>query len=245
MNPILLSLGPFQVRWYGLLMAFAFLLGLFILRKLAGEKGIEKDLMDHYLIWMIIGIIGGARVFEILVYQPVYYFSNPLEMLFIWHGGLASHGGLLGGALVTWLFTRKHKIKFYDLADMAVIPIALGAAFVRIGNFVNGEIVGRVSSVPWAMEFRGYEGLRHPSQLYEAFKNVLLFFILFKMRLVKSLKRGTLFWSFIGIYSVFRFIVEFFKEFQSLDPSYVLTMGQWVSIPLMIVSGIMIWRINK
>lgn len=243
-NPILLEFGPLQIRWYGVLMASAFLLGYFIIVRLGKKDGLSQDQLDEYLLYMFVGILGGARLGEILFYNPGYYFSNPMQMLYIWKGGLASHGAILGAIFTNWLFCRKHKIAFYRMADLAVIPVALGAMFIRIGNFTNGEIVGRISSVSWAMEFPGYDGLRHPSQLYEAVKNLAIFGFLLQLRKYK-LPQGILFWSFIGAFSLLRFGVEFFKEFQTLPPSAVLTMGQWLSIPLLILSGVMIWRLRR
>lgn len=243
-NPVLVDFGPVQIRWYGVLMAAAFLSGYAILRHFGKKSGLSRDQIDEYLLYMFFGILGGARLGEVLFYNPGYYFSNPLEILMVWKGGLASHGAILGAIAANAMFCRKHTMSFYKMADLAVIPCALGAAFVRIGNFTNSEIVGRISSVPWAMEFPGYEGLRHPSQLYEAAKNLLIFGILLQFR-KRNLPEGALFWLFLVIFSVLRFIVEFFKEFQTLPPSAVITMGQWLSIPLFIISSAMLWRIYK
>ncbi len=239
-DPVLLHIGPLEIRYYGVLFAIAFLAGYFILRKLAPEKNIHPDTIDEFLLWLIPGIVVGARLFEVIVYEPSYYFSNPSKIIAVWEGGLASHGGALGGILVTWLFCRRKKIPFYDLADIAVIPCALGAMFVRLGNFINGEIVGRVTSVPWAMEFSGYEGKRHPSQLYEAAKNLLLFGILWQLRKWKAWPKGFMFWSFVGLYSVFRFVVEFWKDWPSY---YGLTIGQWLSVPLVLLAGGTLWQV--
>jgi len=240
-DPVLLHLGPFEVRYYGVLFALGFLAGYFILRKLLPERGLKPGLAEDYLVWLIIGVVVGARLFEVLVYEPGYYFSNPAKIIAVWEGGLASHGAIIGGVLATWWFCRRRKIRFYDLADMAVIPVALGAMFVRIGNFINGELPGRMTDVPWAMEFPGYEGKRHPSQLYEAAKNLLLFFVLWNLRKVRRLPRGYLFWSFVGLYSIFRFIVEFWKDWPL---TYGLTIGQWLSIPLILLSGGMLWHLR-
>ncbi len=244
MNPVLLELGPFQVRYYGLLMAFAIILGYFISLKIARErkiKGIDEESLQDFLIYFIIGAIIGARLFHVLVYNPSFYLSNPIEILKIWKGGLASHGGIIGAAIITILFCRKRKLHFYDLADIVAVPFALGAVFIRLGNFTNGELVGRITDVPWAMRFEGYEGLRHPSQLYEAAKNLMLFIILWNMRKLK-LPRGMMFWSAVGLFSLFRFFVEFYKDF----PLYFgLTMGQLISIPLAGLSAYMIFSISK
>ena len=240
MNPILFQLGPIEIRYYGILMALGFLIGYFILKKLTKDT-LTKEQLDDYFVYLLIGIILGARLFEVFVYEPTYYLNNLIKIFYVWEGGLASHGGMLGGIISTLIFCYKKKIKFYTIADIVVIPIALGAMFVRIGNFINGEIVGRVTTLPWGMKFDNYKGLRHPSQLYEAFKNLLLFFILLKLHF-KKLKPGILFWTFIGLFSTFRFIVEFWKDW----PLYFnLTIGQLLSIPLIILSGIMIYYINR
>ena len=163
----------------------------------------------------------------------------------IWKGGLASHGAILGSIVATWIVTRKYKLKFYDLMDIMGIMGGFGAAFVRIGNFINGEIVGRVTDVPWAMDF-GDGKLRHPSQLYESAKNLMIFGILYSARNVKKFPPGFMSWGFVFLFSIFRFIVEFWKEYQVLDPATSpLTMGQWASIPFFIVSSgmlIYIWK---
>lgn len=239
-DPVLLHLGPLEIRYYGVLFALGFLIGYFILRKLAPERGLKPEIVDDFLIWLIPGVVIGARLFEVIVYEPSYYFANPVKIIAVWEGGLASHGGMIGGILVTLWFCKRHKIHFYDLADLAVIPCALGAAFVRLGNFMNGEIVGRVSDAPWAMKFPGYEGRRHPSQLYEAFKNVLLFAALWHLRKLRDLPRGFLFWSFIGGYSALRFAVESWKDWPLY---YGLTIGQWLSIPLILIAGGVLWHL--
>ncbi|MCX8147387.1 MAG: prolipoprotein diacylglyceryl transferase, partial [Candidatus Woesearchaeota archaeon] len=240
LNPALMKLGPFEVRWYGVLMAAAFIIGYFILRKLAKDEKINGELIDIYFIYLFFGLIIGARIGEILFYSPNYYLKYPLEMVKIWHGGLSSHGAFIGGIIATLLFARKYsegikrkvykksKISFYKIADIAVIPIALGSVFVRIGNFINGEIVGRVasSSLPWAISFEGYAGLRHPVQIYEALMNFFIFGFLILTRNIKKKKKmpnGIVFWSFLFVYSLLRFFVEFFKEFQEIDAGWPIT----------------------
>lgn len=241
MNPILSHLGPLEIRYYGVLMMLAFLIGYFILKKIATEKGLSENLIDNYFIWLIPTMILGARLFEILFYEPQYYFANPIRMLYIWQGGIASHGAIFAAILTTYFFTKKYKIPFYKLADLVVIPCALGAAFVRIGNFINGEIVGTITNLPIGIKFPNYEGLRHPVQLYEAFTNTFLFFLLFNLR-KKKLKEGMLFSLFILLYSIFRFFNEFLKDF----PKYFyLGLGQWFSIILIILATIFLYKINK
>ncbi|MBI5391438.1 prolipoprotein diacylglyceryl transferase [Candidatus Woesearchaeota archaeon] len=241
LNPILFHVGQFEVHYYGLFMAAAFLLGYVILKKLARERGINPELMDDLVLWLIPGIILGARLVEVFIYEPAYYFADPIKILYIWQGGIASHGGILGAIIVIYFFAKKHKLRFYDLADMVCIPFALGAVFVRLGNFTNGELVGKITSVPWAVKFPKYGGFRHPSQIYEALKNIVLFGILWNVR-KKNLPKGMLMWSSIFLFSFFRFFVEFFKEFPAY---YELNIGQWLSVIAMVVSGYFIWKIWK
>jgi phosphatidylglycerol:prolipoprotein diacylglycerol transferase len=231
-----------EVRYYGVLFALGFVAGYFILRRLAPERSLKPEIVDDYLVWLIPSVVVGARLFEVLVYEPGYYLTNPAKIIAVWEGGLASHGGAIGGILATLWFCRRRKIPFYDLADLAVIPAALGAAFVRLGNFFNSELVGRTSDVPWAMEFPGHGGRRHPSQLYEAAKNIILFAALWHVRKIKELPRGFLFWSFVGGYSVLRFIVEFWKDWPL---HYGLTQGQWLSMPLIILAGAMLVSLHR
>lgn len=239
MEPVILSLGPIQIRYYGVLIAIAFLAGYFILRKLSKEKNISENLIDNYFLWLVPSMIIGARLFEILFYEPAYYFNNPIKMLYIWQGGISSHGAIAAAILVTYFFTKKHKIHFYALADLAVIPCALGAAFVRIGNFINGEIVGTITKVPWAVKFQDYTGLRHPVQLYESFILILIFIFLYSIR-KKQLMQGTLFWLFILMYSAIRFFLEFLKEM----PRYFnLTFAQYFSLILVSLSIYFLWKI--
>ncbi len=237
-NPLLLQLGPFEIRWYGVCMALAFLTGYLLLRKLAKEKGINEQLIENLLLWLIPGILIGARIVEILIYEPHFYFADPIRMLEIWKGGIASHGGIAGALVVIYFFAKKHKLRFYQITDLIAIPFTIGATFVRIGNFTNGELVGRITQVPWAVKFPAAEGFRHPSQLYEAASHLLLAGILWNFR---KLKEGMLTWITIGGYSILRFGIEFFKEFQLY---WGLTIGQWLSLLGIIISGIFLWKIN-
>ncbi|MBW2988706.1 prolipoprotein diacylglyceryl transferase [Candidatus Woesearchaeota archaeon] len=245
-NPVLLNLGPFEIRYYGIIYALAFVLAYFFISRIAEKKGLglKKDDILDLLFYLLLGTIIGARTFEILVYNLSYYLKNPLEMIAIWHGGLSFHGGLIGASIAGYMYCRKKKIAFYDLADIVVIPLAFGLFLGRIANFINGELVGRIASVPWCVKFRDYAGCRHPSQLYESLKNMLIFSLLWPLR-YKRLKKGTLFWSFILLYSALRFFVEFFR---APDPQlgFILgiTMGQWLSIITCIIGFFFFIRIN-
>lgn len=241
LDPVFLRVGFLEIRYYGILFACAFLVGYWLLLRLAKERNIAREVIEDLLVWMIPLVVLGARLFEVVVYEPLYYAANPIKIFFVWEGGLASHGGIIGAVLALLIVARKHKLHFYALADMVAIPFVLGASFIRIGNFFNGELVGRVTSVPWAVKFPGYEGLRHPSQLYEAAKNVLIFGILWNIR-KKALPQGFLFWLGLFLFSFLRFFVEFFKEFHTY---YGLNIGQYLSVIVIAVSGCFLWKIHK
>jgi len=236
-NPVLLSIFGLEIRYYGLVYVLGFLLVLFILNREKKKLNLSKEGVYDYIFYLIIFVVIGARVFEILFYNPSFYFSNPLEMLMIWKGGLSFHGSLLGIIIWTFIFTKKKKLSFYDITDILVIPGIFMLFLGRIANFINGELVGKVSSLPWAVKFEGNEGYRHPTQIYEALKNLLIFFVLF---FSKGLKRGQLTWLFVLFYGVLRFFIEFMKE----QTSFVLgiPVTQVLCILMIIIS---LWFLFK
>jgi len=211
------------------------------------KRHLTKDETAELIIYMLVPTIICARIFYVVVYNFAYYLSNPVEILMLWKGGLSFHGGFIGAIIGGYFFCRKKKIRFYQLADIAVIPLSLALFFGRIGNFLNQELYGRVTSVPWAVKFRNAEGFRHPSQLYEAIKNIVIFFVLLSLYLKKKLKEGAVFWLFVTSYSFLRFFIEFFRE---PDPQlgYILlglTMGQVICIIMFIVGAIFLVNIFK
>lgn len=246
-NPTLLRLGPFEIRYYGIIYVLGFVIAYFLIYYLAKEKKLElsKDDVADLIFYLIIGVILGARLFEVLVYNLKYYLANPFEIIAIWHGGLSFHGGLIGAIIAAFIYCRKKKVGFYDIADICVIPLAFGLFLGRIANFINGELVGRVTDVTWCVKFRNYSGCRHPSQLYESFKNLVIFFVLWFIK-DKKLKKGLMFWSFVLMYSVFRFFVEFFRMPDAqLGFILGLTMGQWLNVIMFAVGVYFIIRINR
>ena len=180
----------------------------------------------------MLGVVLGARLFEILFYNLSFYLEHPAELIAIWHGGLSFHGGLVGAVVSTWLFCKKKKIPLLHLCDYVVIPTALALALGRIGNFLNGELPGKITNVPWAVQFPGAEGFRHPSQLYESVKNLIIFAILL-VNVKKQHKNGYLFGLFLFWYGLLRFLVEYIREPETMV--WFLTMGQALSVPLIIV----------
>ncbi len=246
-DPIALQLGPLAIRWYGLmyLIGFAafFFLGRMRVRR-DGWRGINEALIDDLLFFGVLGVILGGRLGYVLFYKPAYYLAHPLEIAMVWQGGMAFHGGFLGVLLAMAWVARKHKLSWLTVTDFIAPLVPLGLATGRLGNFINGELWGRVvakgSELSWGMVFAGGGPLpRHPSQLYQfAMEGALLFLLLW---LYSSRPRplGAVSGLFLAGYGVFRFVAEFFREpddFLGLL-TLGLSMGQWLSLP-MILAGI-------
>ncbi len=253
-NPVLLEIGYFQIRYYGLFYALGFVIAYFLIIYFAKIKGlsITKDDAGDLLFYALIGDVVGARAAYVLFYNPVFYFKNPFEAIAIWHGGLSFHGGLIGIIAATWLFCKKKKIEFYDLADIIVIPAALALALGRIGNFMNGELYGRITSVSWCVDYSRNQfisslpdGCRHPSQIYESIKNIAIFCFLFSIK-NKKYPKGFMFWCFIASYGMLRTLVEFFRQ-PDEQVGFIfnyITMGQLLSFPLFLIGMYMIFRLD-
>ena len=233
LNPVLVSLGFLQIRYYSLVYIAGFLLVLWLLLRKREQLSLSKDDCYDLLVYLILGTILGARLFEVVFWEPVYYFHNPLEIVALWHGGMSYHGGLVGVMVAAWLFCKKKKIEFWKLADIIIVPTALMLAFGRIANFINGELVGRVADVGWCVVFPGYSGCRHPQQLYAAGYRFLIFFGLLFVSKIKK-KPGLVFFSYLLMEGIGRFIVDFFRE----DVLYFgLSLGQWFSIAMILIGG--------
>lgn len=248
LNPVLLNLGFLEIRYYGLFYVIGFIIIYFMLYCLAKRKHISlsRDDVADLLFYAIIGMLVGARLFYVIVYNLGFYIKNPLDIFALWEGGLSFHGALLGVILAGYIFCRKKKFDFYTLADIIVIPVSISLMLGRIGNFINGELYGRIINLPWAVKFPDADGYRHPSQLYEAFKNLIIFSILWSIK-DKKLPRGFMFWLFITLYGLFRFFIEFLRE---PDPQLGLffnyfTMGQILTFIMFVVGSFMLYRIKK
>ncbi len=247
LSPTLLKLGPLEIKYYGLMyvigVAFVYFILCYFAKK--GRIKLTKDDIADFISYEVIGILLIARIFYVFVYNFQYYFANPLEIIMIWHGGLSFHGGLIGAAAAGWIFCRRKKIPFYELADIAVIPIGIALFLGRIGNFINGELYGRVTNLPWAVKFPDAQGFRHPSQLYEAGKNLVLFFTQWSIK-DKILPPGFRLWLFVIMYSSLRFSVEFFREPDvQIGFIYGLTLGQWINLAMFIIGLIFFVRVNR
>ncbi|WP_210486323.1 prolipoprotein diacylglyceryl transferase [Rufibacter aurantiacus] len=256
-SPDIFSLGPVTVRWYGLLFAMAFVLTQPIEKYIYRKDGRSDEDVDILTMYMIIGTVIGARLGHCLFYDPVYYLSNPLEIFKIWEGGLASHGGTIGILLSLYLFCRKYKFDYLWVLDRIVIVTALGGACIRLGNLMNSEIIGRPSDVAWAFKFvrnnelfngvPAYVDPRHPTQLYESLFCIFLFILLYTLwKRGAGQVRGLLFGLFVTLLFSFRFLVEFLKENQEeFENALPLNMGQWLSIPLVLVGIVVLFYAMK
>jgi phosphatidylglycerol:prolipoprotein diacylglycerol transferase len=234
-GPVFLSIGPIEVRYYGLIYFLGFILAWVYLRysKLLKNTFKNKEDVDDLIFYILLGSMIFARLFYILFYGIQSYAQNPLEIFKVWRGGMSIHGGILGGILGIIYFVKKNKdYTILQLTDLIAMPTAIALMFGRIANFINGELYGRVTSLPWAVKFKDAEGFRHPSQLYESAKNLIIFSILF-LRSKKPFKEGELTALFLIYYSILRFTVEFVRE----PEIYIgpLTMGQLLCIPMFVI----------
>jgi phosphatidylglycerol:prolipoprotein diacylglycerol transferase len=257
-DPIAIELGPIAIRWYGLAYMAGILLGWLYARYLVsrpalwgGKSPITVPEADDFLLWITLGIVVGGRLGFVLFYEPSYFWANPLEIPAVWNGGMAFHGGLLGVALAVYLFARLKKINALSLGDIASAATPFGLFFGRLANFINAEVVGRVSDVPWAMVFPGAgDQPRHPSQLYEAaLEGIVLFIILCVATYrYKALTRpGTVFGLFLVCYGLFRSSLEFVREPHAGHPLDIglLTPGIAYSIPMILIGLWLIWRARR
>ena len=215
------------------------------------EEGKDENELENLFIYIVVGIVVGARLGHCIFYDPVYYLANPMKIIAVWEGGLASHGGGAGVILALWLYARKYKLDFLWLIDRIAIPTALFGFFVRMGNLMNSEILGKPTEVPWAIIFSRVDSLpRHPAQLYESFSYMIIFLFLTYIYLKrKNLvdKKGFLFGVFLTLIFSVRFGVEFIKEKQAAYAHSInLTTGQELSIPFLIIGvALIIWSVRK
>ncbi|MFA7245421.1 MAG: prolipoprotein diacylglyceryl transferase [Candidatus Magasanikbacteria bacterium] len=238
LNPILLNYGFITIRWYGLLLTLGIILSVLIYQKIFKEKSYSIELVYDLSIWLIIGGLIGARIGHIVFYNLDYFLANPKEIIMINHGGLASHGLTLGLLLTVFLYQKIKKIDIKKYLDLLIIPIPLLASFIRLGNYFNSEIVGKVTTVPWGIYFPKFDNgemiLRHPSQMYESIIALLIFVtIYFVYKKYKNLPQYFIFNLFLLLYFSSRFLVEFFKEKHNLF-DFPLSTGQLLSIPFIL-----------
>lgn len=265
-DPILISIGPLAIRWYALSYIVGFMLFLWLGRRriAQGNTLFTREMLDDFLTWGILGVIIGGRLGYVLFYKFSTYIDHPLDIFKVWEGGMSFHGGFLGVLAAMWLFSRKHKISFLKTMDFVAPLVPLGLASGRIGNFINGELWGRVTDINafWAMGFpqAHYEDVeaaahnplwaewlqqyamlpRHPSQLYQfALEGICLFIVLWIFS-KKTRPDGQIASLFLAGYGFFRFLAEFARQ----PDDYLglltlgLSMGQWLSVPMIVLGAI-------
>jgi len=261
-DPVAFALGPISIKWYGLAYLFGLLIGWAYIRRLLSQPrlwannappfGVAK--VDDLLLYMTLGVVLGGRLGYVILYEPETYLASPLDIFAVWKGGMSFHGALVGCGLAIWLFARNGQVSFLSSLDLCTASVPLGLVFGRLANFINGELFGRVTDVPWAMVFPHAKLLypavepapRHPSQLYEAaLEGVVLFLVL---RLLThrfgALKQpGVISGAFLVGYALARSTAEFFRE-----PHFMvgpLTAGQIYSLPMLLLGLFFIWRARQ
>jgi phosphatidylglycerol:prolipoprotein diacylglycerol transferase len=250
-DPVFLRLGPIQLRWYGLMYMLSFIIGFFVFRRFAKYRKLNISTDDLYdlLFYLILGVMIGGRLGYVLFYDLASYVRAPLSIFAIWQGGMSFHGGFIGMILAAIWISRKKGWNFWEIADLVCAGVPIGLGLGRIGNFINGELYGRVTTVPWAMVFpEGGPMPRHPSQLYEALLEGLLLFFILRWFYRKNFHSGTVFWALLAFYGLFRFLVEFVREPDAqigfdLGP---FTRGQELTFPMLVIGmAMMIVYVRK
>ncbi len=248
---VALSLFGWQIHWYGLLYLAAFLVAWWLLPRLQRFRALQvsADEWSRLLAAGVLGVLIGGRLGYVLLYAPGYYLAHPVEILAVWRGGMSSHGGMIGVAVALWWALRHRTMEDrWAVADSIVIPAAIGLAFGRIGNFINLEVYGTVTTLPWGIAIPGVEGLRHPTQLYAVAKDLLIASVCFlHVRHPGSLP-GRTFALFLIMYGVLRFLLEFLRD----QPYgvlafgfFTLTPGQVLTIPVFLIGAGVWWWVGR
>jgi prolipoprotein diacylglyceryl transferase len=249
LDPVLFNIGELQIRYYSLIFAATCFLGYLLWRNQIVRGGYPKELAERFFLWGFIATIVGGRIGEYLFYRPEKFLTDPASIFYIWRGGLSSHGVMLGLVIALGFFAAHYKLRIIEVYDRFAMSAALGAATVRLGNFFNSEVVGRVADVPWGIQFIRYDGgkaVRHPSQLYECALGIfVLLLLIFADRWSGKENRpeGLLTGLFFTTYCLGRFMLEIYKEPLVLQNSY-FTVGQYLSIPpFFFGTAILIWSL--
>jgi prolipoprotein diacylglyceryl transferase len=245
-NPEIFRIGPVAIRWYGLLFASSFLFGYIIMDRIFKNENLQQSVLDRLTVYMAIGVVVGARLGHVLFYEPEYYLSHPLEILKIWHGGLASHGAAVGILVALWLFVRKEKKDYTWVIDRIAIVVALSGFFIRTGNLMNSEIYGVETTVPWGFVFlrNGETVPKHPTQIYEALVYLFIFILLYRIYWKNKGEhiQGLLISLTLILIFTARFFIEFLKEDQvAFESGMKLNMGQLLSIPFVIAGFVWLY----
>ncbi len=238
-DPIIFQIGPLAIRWYGLMYLLGFVAGYYLIRHLCRWRSLplKGAEVSDLLFYCVLGVILGGRLGYVLFYDLSYYLSHPLQILAVWQGGMSFHGGLIGVAVAASVFILRKQLPWLLTADVLVTAATIGLGLGRLGNFINAELWGRVTDVPWGIVFPGGGPLpRHPSQLYEALLEGVVLFVLLYFMHRRRLTPGIPFFSFCLFYGLFRYSVEFFRE-PDAHIGYLwgmATMGQLLSLPMVL-----------
>tara|TARA_B100001094_G_scaffold316775_1_gene358389 strand:+ start:78 stop:851 length:774 start_codon:yes stop_codon:yes gene_type:complete len=248
-DPVAFQILSLEIRWYSLAYIIGIILGwAYCKKRLINDQHI-LSLFDDFITYLIIGVILGGRIGYVLFYNLKYYLENPFEILMVWNGGMSFHGGLIGVVFATQLFSNKHKINQFVFLDLVALSAPIGIFFGRIANFINSELIGKATDLPWSVQFILVDNIkRHPSQLYEAFFEGIVLFILLKYFFRKNYLHnpGKISALFLIFYSIFRFFAEFFRspDFQVGYLIFNLTLGQLISV-IFLIAGIFIFYFKK
>ncbi len=221
-----LEIGKFQIHLYGIVYALAFLVVFFVVRRYFLKERRDPLLAFSALVYLMIGTLLGARILYVFYYALPSFLEDPLFFFSFWRGGMSFHGGLIGGFVGGFLFCRRYRVDFWEGADLLAIPLAFFLGLGRIVNFLNAELYGTITQVPWCVVFPGVEGCRHPVQLYDGMKNFALFFLLILLK--KRMKKGFIFLGFVFFYSLLRFFIDFFRVYEQVY--FGLGSGQYLNL---------------
>ncbi|OGQ35575.1 MAG: prolipoprotein diacylglyceryl transferase [Deltaproteobacteria bacterium RIFCSPHIGHO2_12_FULL_43_9] len=249
-DPVLVHLGPVEIRYYGLMYVLGFIVAFLFLRKLSKEgffKFSYPEISD-LLFWLFVGLLIGARIFYVIFYNPTIYLQHPLSIFAIWEGGLSFHGGLAGVIFVAWIYSKKKNIPFLHLGDSMTLVAPFGLFFGRIGNFLNGELYGRITTLRWGTIFpNGGPYPRHPSQIYEALGEGLLLLAILWLAKTKVKHTGIISALFLICYGIIRFFIEFFR-LPDVQLGFIIgqfSMGQILCFAMIIAGGIIFYYARK
>ena len=249
-DPILISLGFLDIRWYSLSYIFTFIFGSILIKKLNKKSlnNLSDIQIDKFFVWAVLGVIIGGRVGYVLFYQLQLFFQDPLYIFQIWKGGMSFHGGLIGMIFAIYIFAKQNNLSFFYLSDLVSIVAPIGLFLGRISNFINTELYGRITDFPFAIIYPLIDNNpRHPSQLYEAFFEGVVLFIILYLIFIKNSKKytaGIISAYFLILYSIFRFLIEFFREpdlHLGLFLNY-FSMGQILCIPILFAGILILFR---
>jgi phosphatidylglycerol:prolipoprotein diacylglycerol transferase len=249
-DPILISLGFLDIRWYSLSYIFTFIFGSILIKKLNKNslRNLSDIQIDKFFVWAVLGVIIGGRVGYVLFYQLQLFFQDPLYIFQIWKGGMSFHGGLIGMILAIYLFAKQNNLSFFYLSDLVSIVAPIGLFLGRISNFINTELYGRITDFPFAIIYPLIDNNpRHPSQLYEAFFEGVVLFIILYLIFIKNSKKysaGIISAYFLILYSIFRFLIEFLREPDLHLGLYLnyFSMGQILCIPIFFAGILILFR---